>query len=183
MIIGVTGSLGSGKGTVVEYLINERGYSYFSVTGFMKSIALSRGISPDRMTYHNIANEYRALGPTKLIEAVLDDAQKEDTGNFVIEALHTIPEVEFVQSRGGVVIGVDADLRTRYNRITKRGSDKDKTTFQAFKEHEELEMNPQESSSNNLHGAIKAADYLIQNNGTLDELHVQIDAVLEKITK
>jgi dephospho-CoA kinase len=182
MIIGVTGTLGSGKGTVVDYLVGQKGYKHLSVTAFMKSVALSRGVSPDRMTYHNIANEYRELGPTKLVEATLDSAAGM-ADNFVVEALHTVPEVQFVQSRGGIVIGVDADLRTRYGRVTKRGSDKDKTTFEAFKKHEELEMNPKESSSNNLAGAIKASDYKVTNSRTLEGLHAQIDAVLAQLAK
>jgi dephospho-CoA kinase len=184
MIIGVTGTLGSGKGTVVRYLTEQKGFQYLSVTGFMKNVAESRGLPLERMTYHDIANEYRAQGPTKLQEAVLAEGAKRGiTGNFVIEAQHTPEEVKFIQSIGGVEFAVDADLKVRYERIRARGGDKDNTTFEAFKAHQEFEMRPQESSSNNLAGAIALANFHLTNSGSLAELHTQIDAVLKQLTK
>lgn len=179
MIIGVTGTLGAGKGSVVKYLIEQKGFHYLSVTGFMKELAESRGIAPDRMTYHDIANEHRAQGHTRLQEAVMEHGHKKGiTDNYVIEAQHTPEEVHFIQSKGGIVIGVDADIRIRYDRIAKRGHDKDNTTFEAFKAHEELEMHPKDGSTNNLRGAIAAADFHIRNDGTLEDLHARIDVIL-----
>ena len=184
MIFGVTGTLGAGKGSVVKYLVEKKGYAYLSVTGFMRAVAESRDIEPVRMTYHDIANEYRALGPTKLQEAVIEDGVKKGIiDNFVIEAQHTPEEVRFIQSLGGVVFAVDADIPTRYERILRRGSDKDQTTFEAFREHEELELTPKENSSNNLVGALMAADVTIHNNGTLEELYQRVEEVLTSITE
>jgi|CXWL01.1.fsa_nt_gi dephospho-CoA kinase len=182
MIIGVTGTLGAGKGSVVKYLVEKRGYSYLSVTGFMKSVAQTRGINIDRMTYHNIANEYRAQGATALQKAVIEDGEQRGvTENFVIEAQHTPEEVRFIQGIGGKVFAVDAEIAIRYGRIIKRGGDKDSTTFEEFKEHEELELSPKDGSSNNLIEALKSADFSIENNGTLEELHQQIELVLERL--
>ncbi len=180
MIIGVTGTLGAGKGSVVDYLTKEKGFAHLGVTDFMRSIANERGITPVRMTFHEIANEHRVLGPTKLQEAVVEWGKgKGVTDNFVIEAQHTPDEVRFVQEQGGIVLAVDADMRTRYDRITSRGHDKDNTTFEEFKAHEELEMRPTDSSSNHLAEALAVADFHIENNGTLEELHAQIEEVLK----
>ncbi len=183
MILGVTGTLGSGKGTVVDYLVGQKGFGHLSVTAFMKGIAKSRGIEPDRTVYRDIANEFRAEGPTRLLEATLEDGKKRlgASGDYVLEALHTRAEVAFVQSQGGVVFGVDADLRTRYERIVLRGSEKDHVSFEEFSAHETLESKPTEGSSNDLAGALRAADYRIENDGSLEELHAKIDAVFEKV--
>jgi dephospho-CoA kinase len=179
MIIGVTGTLGSGKGTVVDYLVRDKKFRHFSVSGFMKSVAEGRKIAPSRMVYQNIGNEYRSKSPTKLIEDTITYwGGSGESDDYVVESLHTIPEVEYVQSRGGVVIAVDADLPTRYERILKRGSEKDQTTFEEFAEHERAELRSDDPNKNNLTWTMAAADHKIQNNGTLEELYRQVDAVL-----
>ena len=183
MIIGITGTLGAGKGTVVEYLVS-KGFVHVAVSDtFLVGEAHKRGLEPTRKVRHDIANEFRAKGPTRLMEAVYELAVPAVTAgeNTVLEPQHTVDEVRFIQSKGGIVIGVDADIKTRYERIQKRGSAKDNVSFEEFRDFEQLEMKPGETSSNNLSGAVAAADVRIQNNGTLEELHAQIEEALKKL--
>ena len=181
MILGVTGTLGAGKGSVVEYLVKEKGFAHLYITDYMRSVATERGLPLVRMTFHNIGNEHRTQGPHALVEATIAwGKEKGITDMFVIEALHTPDEVRYVQERGGIVIGVDADLRTRYDRIVGRKHDKDDTTFEEFKAHEEMEMKPTSESSNDLYGALEAADYRIENDGSVEELHAKVDQVLSQ---
>ena len=35
MIIGITGTLGAGKGTIASYLVKEKGFKHFSVREFL----------------------------------------------------------------------------------------------------------------------------------------------------
>lgn len=183
MILGITGTLGAGKGTVIEYL-SSKGFEHYAVSDtFLAGEAAKRGLEPDRKTRHDIANEYRAMGPTKLMEAVYEMARSSiEAGNDVcIEPQHSPAEVGFIQSLGGKVIAIDADIHTRYERIWKRGSAKDKVSFEEFKAFEELETTPTETTTNDLAGAVRTADIVIRNDGTLQELHTQIDAALKAL--
>jgi hypothetical protein len=55
---------------------------------------------------------------------------KEMPENAIFEALHRQSEANFIKSVGGIVIGVDADFNTRYERITKRHEgEKDEVTY------------------------------------------------------
>ena len=56
MIIGITGSFGAGKGTVVEYLI-DKGYKHFSAREFLTEEILRRGMSVDRDSMIAVAND------------------------------------------------------------------------------------------------------------------------------
>lgn len=183
MILGITGTLGAGKGTVVDYLVS-KGFTHYAVSDtFLTNEAKKRGLEPDRKARHDIANEYRALGPTRLMEAVYEMALPSiDAGkDTVIEPQHSPAEVGFIQSLGGKVIAIDADIHARYERIWQRGSAKDKVSFEEFKSFEELETNPTETTTNDLAGAVRVADVIIRNDGTLEELHAKIDEALAKL--
>ncbi len=181
MIIGITGTLGAGKGTVVEYL-KGKGFKHFAVSDtFLVSEARRRGLEPTRVVRRDIANEFRAKGPTKLQEAVYEMARPaiEAKENVIIEPQHTAGEVGFIQSLGGVELSVDADLEIRYQRIQKRGSSKDNVTFEEFKKEQEFEMSQTDPNMNNLGAAIAKADYHLTNNGNQEELFAQVEKALE----
>ena len=185
MIIGVTGTLGSGKGSVTEYLVS-KGFKQLAVSDtFLAGEAIRRGLVPDRITRRDIANEYRAEGPTKLMEAVYEMARTDfEAGeNVVLDPQHTVAEVRFIQDKGGIVFGVDAAIETRYERIKKRGSAKDSVSFEEFQKEQQHEMASADPNKNNLGAALAAADYHIENNGTLEELHQQIDQVLANLSQ
>ncbi len=183
MIIGITGTLGAGKGTVVEYLM-QRGLKHYAVSDdFLAGEAVSRGLTPDRTARRNIANEYRAKNPTALMEAVYAraSAQTGDDAHVVIEPQHTKAEVEFIKEKGGIVIAVDADLQIRYERISKRGSAKDNVTYEQFVKEQAKEMASENPDENNLTAAIEAADFYILNNGTISELYEELEAICQKL--
>ncbi len=186
MIIGITGTLGAGKGTVVEYLVNKKGFKHFAVSDtFLAGEAQKRGFEPNRIVRRDIANEYRAKGPTKLMEAVYEMAKSavEAGDRIVLEPQHTAAEVAFIQSIGGVELAVDADLHTRYDRIQKRGGSKDDVTFEQFAEEQKHEMESEDPNKNNLGAAIALADVTLQNNGTPEELYAQVEKALMQIAR
>jgi dephospho-CoA kinase len=182
MIIGITGTLGAGKGTVVEYL-KTKGFKHFAVSDtFLVSEAEKRGMEPTRIVRRDIANEFRAKGPTKLQEAVYEMARAsiEAGEDVIIEPQHTKGEVEFIQSLGGVVLAVDADLEERYRRITKRGSTKDNVSFEQFKTEQEFEMSQSDPHMNNLGAAIAQANHILHNDTTPEELFLDVEEALKE---
>jgi hypothetical protein len=115
------------------------------------------------------------------MEAVYEMARPaiEAGEDVIIEPQHTVGEVEFIKSIGGIELSVDADIDTRYARIQKRGSSKDNVSFEEFKRVEDLEMASTDPNKNNLRAASAAANVHLTNNGTQEELFAQVEAALK----
>ncbi|MDE2079680.1 MAG: AAA family ATPase [Patescibacteria group bacterium] len=176
MLIGITGTIGAGKGTVADYL-KKKGFRHVSVSGFLAEEAARRGHAASRVERRELGNEYRSRGKDALIEAVLADANpfKED---IVVESLHTVPEVEYVQHLGGKVIAVDAPLEARWERVRTRGSEKDSVPYDVFVAEQNRHMASDNPNENNLRAAIEVADFRIENAGSENELFEKVDGIL-----
>ena len=182
MILGIAGSFGSGKGTVVEYLSNTLGFKHYSASGFITEEIRRRGMPVNRDSMIVVANDLRKQhGPAYIIETLYERAQAEG-GKAIIEALRAVAEVRKIKELGGHVIGVNADPEIRYERAFARGSEKENVPFEQFLEHERLESNPDDPTKQNVFGALEEADIHIDNNGTLEELHAKINEALAKLT-
>ena len=181
MLIGIAGTLGAGKGTVVEYL-KTRGFVHYSVREFLWQEVDRRGLERVRDNLSVVANDLRSkYGPGYIIEEIYKQAVAQD-GNIIIESLHTPGEATFLRDRGAYILGVDADIETRYKRIKLRGTETDHLSFAKFKEDNEREIASTDPSKHNILKVIGMADYVLTNNGTLEELHVQIDEFLQQHT-
>ncbi len=177
MIIGLTGSFGAGKGTVVDYLIQKKGFHHYSASGFITEEIVRRGMPVNRDSMIEVSNDMRAKnGPAFIIDSLYERAQAEG-GDAIIESLRAVAEVRRIKELGGKVIGVDADPAIRYERAMARGSEKDNVTFEKWLDQQQKESNPDDPTKQNIFGALAESDFKVMNDGTLEELHAQIDAL------
>ena len=64
MIIGITGTNGAGKGTVVDYLVQKKGFTHYSVRDAITEEILKRGLEVNRPNLNEVATNLRELhGP------------------------------------------------------------------------------------------------------------------------
>ncbi len=178
--IGITGTLGAGKGTVVEYLVNEKNFIHYSVRGFLSDELERRKMPVNRDTLTAIANSLRAKhGSSYLVEQLLLKAQSANK-NCVIESIRTPGEVDALCRHDNFfLLAVDADTRLRYKRIRSRNSETDQVSYNKFIQNEEREMHTTDPNKQNLSACIHMADYVIINNGGLDNLHRSIEDFLK----
>lgn len=182
MIVGITGSFGAGKGAVVEYLVTSRGFKHFSASGFITEEVRSRGLPVNRDSMTIVANDMRKEhGPSYVVDSLYARALTEG-GDAVIESLRAVAEVRRIKELGGIVFGVDARPEVRYERAVLRGSEKDRVDFDKWLEQEKAEMNPEDPTKQDIFGALKESSRVIDNNGTLEDLHRAVDAVLADVS-
>ncbi|MCS6935935.1 MAG: AAA family ATPase, partial [Chitinophagales bacterium] len=112
LIIGITGTLGAGKGTIVEYLTRKHGFAHYSVRGYLVQKLREQGREVNRDTMVAMANELREKNsPSFIAEELLREARASGR-NCVIESIRTVGEVEALRAAGDFVLfAVDADPR------------------------------------------------------------------------
>jgi dCMP deaminase len=181
MIIGITGTIGAGKGTIVNYLV-KRGFKHYSVRDFISEEIRNRGLEVSRDNLVKVGNDLREKFGAGYIAEQLHARAKEAGGNSVIESLRTPGEVETLRQKGDFILfAVDANIGIRYSRITNRGTSTDNITFETFVENEKRELSSTDPNKQNISECIKMADYVFENNGTIEELYEQVNKVLKKI--
>jgi dephospho-CoA kinase len=182
VIIGITGTLGAGKGTIVEYLVEKRGFTHYSVRAFLLEEIRKRGLPENRDSMFNLANELRSLhGPSYVTDQLYLEAARSGE-NCVIESIRTPGEIDSLRNKGNFYLfAVDAHPLIRYNRIKMRQSETDQVSFTQFQENEKREMVTTDPNRQNLNKCIKAADFLLINNGSREELIGQVENILQKI--
>lgn len=182
MIIGVTGTDGAGKGTVVEYLMHTKGFTHCSARAIFAEGLTRRGEELTRANLRLMGNEMReAHGNDFLVTYYLEKIQEEKIEDAVIESIRTIAEAETLKAHGGILIAVDADQKIRYERVQLRRSSSDKVSFEEFVVHEELESNDPNPHGMQKQKVIIMADYTILNNGSVEDLKKSIEDVFKKM--
>jgi len=180
MIIGITGTNGAGKGAVVDYLVNQKNFFYFSNSGYLAKELEIRGVERTRPNLRAIGNEYREkFGSGYLAKKAIELASEAGAENIVIEAIRSVGEATIIKNSGGKLLVIDANRRERYRRIQERRSAKDLIDFETFVEQEEKEWFGAEGEFDmNMKAVMVMADHTIFNDGTIDELHQKIDTFL-----
>lgn len=182
IIIGITGTLGAGKGTIVEYLVQKMGFQHFSVRGFISEEILRRGLAVNRDTLTLVANDLRANhSPSWIVDQLFTQALK--TGkNCVIESIRTPGEVVSLRQKGQFILfAVDADPKLRFDRIKKRGSETDQIDFDTFLSNEKREMESADPNKQNIGKVVQMADFVFTNNTEISHLEEKVEAVLVKL--
>lgn len=181
-IIGITGTLGAGKGTIVDYLQKQHGFAHFSVRDFLTAEIEKRKLPLNRDSMVEVANELRAkYSPSYIVEQLYELA-KQSGKDSIIESIRTLGEVKALRKLDGFrLLAVDADPALRYKRITERKSATDSVSFETFLDNEKREMTSTDDTKQNLSACIAAADFTLHNDGSFEKLYAQIEQALQKV--
>lgn len=189
-IIGISGTNGSGKDAMGHVLALKHNYLFVSVTDLLREEAKRRGIAVERENLRMISAEWRRkYGYGVLVDQAYDHYKGLDNkyAGVAISSLRNPHEADRIHELGGIVVWVDANVKTRYQRIQRnmeeRGrSDEDNKSFERFVVEEEMEMRALpggDGASLNM-GAVKTrSDMVINNEGTnLQEFETFVDQQL-----
>ncbi|NYZ75325.1 AAA family ATPase [Candidatus Micrarchaeota archaeon] len=186
--IGLTGTLGSGKGTVLEIIKKQFGENVVSYgTGdFVREEVTRRGLTQDRPNQQKVANEMRATrGTGVLAEKALEKAAllPPSIKLVLVDGIRNPGEVQVLRNAIGknfVLWAIDAPIEVRYERIRKRAREGEHLlSFEEFKASEEKEKKASDAAAQSIPACMALADGLIENNGPLEELEKKVKALLK----
>ena len=177
MIIGLTGTNGSGKTAVSEYLIS-RGFEYHSLSDAIREEIHKRGLQITREVLIDVGNELREkFGPGILAARLLPNL--ESGQNYVIDSIRNPQEVDVLRTRiDFTLLALEAEQATRFERSRRRGRENAAQSLQQFAEEEARELDSDNPASQQLNATRQKADLVVTNDGTLEELHRGLDALL-----
>src|SRR3989338_234154 len=183
MIIGLTGKNASGKGEAANYL-KTKGFVYYSLSDVLREEATKRGIEHSRDNLIDLGNELREkFGPNYLAKQInnkIGDSKKLSTNDhfFVVDSIRSPYEAkELMKNKDFILVGIDATIEIRFERLLRRNRLGDAKTLEEFKKQEERE-NLKSDTNQQLDETFKLADIVIANDETLEELHKKIDEML-----
>lgn len=177
MIIGITGTLGAGKGTIVEILL-EKGFAHYSVRDFLIEEIKKRGMEINRDSMVEVANDLRDKNGSSYIVEQLYERAKKFGGDCVIESIRSVGEAKLIKEKQGVLFGVNADVKKRYERIIKRGSSTDSVSFEKFVEDEKREFENEDETKGNLKKCLELTDFVFENNEGVEELKEKVNSIV-----
>lgn len=179
MIIGIAGTLGAGKGTVVECL-KEKGFTHYSASGVLREILRQKGLEETRENMTTLADDLRNENPASPHHILFQKYTEEKPDRVILESIHSVGEAIFLKERRAIILAVDAGLEVRYDRVHARGTSKDDVSFEEFQKiaiHEE-----EGGGSHNIRAVIDMADHTIMNDGTIEELHAKVEEWLQTLS-
>ena len=184
IIIGITGTLGAGKGTIVEFLTKEEGFEHYSVRNYLLVEMKRLGMPENRDSMTSLANKLRAAFGSSYIIDKLYERALESHHNCVIESIRTSGEILSLRRKSDFYLfAVDAEQKTRFKRIKKRRSETDRVSFKEFAANEMREMGSDDPHKQNLSKCIEMADYKFQNDSGVKGLLKKVKAAINEIKK
>lgn len=187
-IIGIAGTNGSGKDTAGHMLADKHGYLFISVTDLLRAEAQRRGQPIEREVLRDISAEWRReLGLGVLVDKAVAEYQtvKDQYVGVVMASMRNPGEADRIHQLGGTMVWLDADARTRYDRVqanaaARNRAEEDNKTFEQFQAEEAAEMHSSGDAATLDGAAVKAlCDISIMNDSPdLETLHLKLEAAL-----
>jgi len=177
-ILGITGEIASGKGTVAEYLIKEYNATSYRFSTMLRDVARRMYLEETRENLQKLSTIFRENFNDNLLSMVIcKDVKADDNNLIVIDGVRRKADIEFLKKLSGFkLVYMEADMQTRYERIIKRGENLDDNN----KTLKEFEKDHQREAELQIKDLKNKADIIIDNNGTFEDLYKQVDEIILK---
>ena len=179
-IIGVIGQNGTGKDEVLKYLRAKYGVPFLSTGDMVREIAAKEGKEPTRENLQEISERcFREFGRGCFVKLAANKIRQNGWVVGGISGIRSADDVKVVKDAlGGDFILVNvyvSNPEVRYKRMQARHEGRDPRSYGQF-----LNNDKAEEEIFHIQSAAQSADFAISNDGTLDDLHREIDLLVSE---
>jgi len=175
MVIGAAGMPGAGK-AVVARLAKEKGYAIVVMGDEIREETKRRGLEPTPENIGKIMLKLREeQGPAVVARKCIPKIASASADTVLVDGVRSLSEVyEFEKNFPQfVLVAVHSSPETRFGRLFRRRRSDDPKGWGVFVERDLRELSVGQGA------VITMADYMIVNEGTLEEYKAKIQEVLE----
>ncbi|MEM5829548.1 MAG: AAA family ATPase [Candidatus Aenigmatarchaeota archaeon] len=181
-VIGITGTIGSGKEVVKEALT--RNFDCYSVT-LSSVIQAKLKKEVDRKTLQDMGNELRKKYGNFILAKLATDYLQRDKEMIIVDGIRNPGEVNYLRETFGdkfFLIAVDAPRELRWERIKNRGREGDPKTWEEFLVLDERDQGEGEPLyGQRVRECLQMADFLIINDCSLEKINEKVAKIVEEL--
>jgi len=181
LILGFTGLMACGKGAAAKYLETKYQASTYRFSTMLRDMLTRIHLEHSRNNLVKMSECVRGtFGEGTMARTIAKDVEQDKNKIIIIEGIRRLADIEYLSKLSNfVLVEIFADAAVRHARMNRRGENPDDTgkTFAQFMEDHKrsTEMTIPEVASH--------ATERIDNNGNLQDLYRQLDALVKKYKK
>lgn len=175
-MIGLAGEMGSGKGTIVAYLVERYGAVSFRFSDPIRAVLSRLHIDQTRENISTASGMLRSTFGQDIFSRVLRvDVDAASNALILVDGMRRQSEIDLFRSLPKFrLVYVEVAVEERYRRVVSRSEN----TGDATKTFEEFCREQQLETEQSILSLRKFSDFTLQNDGTLEELYAKTDAMI-----
>ena len=180
LIIGLTGQLAAGKTTVAKYLAEKHQGKVYGFSGPLRDIVDRLTLPQTRENMANLSSILRQqFGQDIILKAIMRDVQNDPCPFILLEGMRRYGDFQaFKEFPNFHLVAVLGEQTLRYQRLVQRHQNPDDTS----KTLEQFQIDEQGEAEQEIPKAMAEAEFNIDNNGDLESLYQQAEAIYQKLT-
>lgn len=182
LIIGIIGQIGSGKSGSAAYLLEEHRHlkiKTYSFSTVLRKILQDIAVEESRPTLINLGKSLRRhFGPDLLGNYIAEQIASENADIFIVEGFRYEEDLEEIAKMDNFhLIYIATRPEIRYERLIAR----DQNPGDRNKSYEDFLADEESETEKNIKAIAQKANIVIENDGTIIEFHLRLEAEILKL--
>jgi len=185
-VVGLTGTIGSGKNLVKEILMRKFNCYHVTLSDVIRGEMERKKHTFNRTTLQEMGNEMRRSYGSHILAMLAVEYLPRDKEMIIIDGIRNPGEADYLRKKFGekfVWIAVDAPQQMRFERAKQRKQHNDPETLEEFVALDERDQGKGEPEWGQQVGrCMEQADFVIINDGTQEQLEQKISEIFSRVS-
>lgn len=184
-VVGLTGTIGSGREAVRDVLSKNFSSWYVSLSSVIRGDLERKKKKYDRKILQNSGNELRKKYGKFVLAKVSTDYMQRDKELIIVDGIRNPGEIEYLKKTFGnkfILVAVDAPRETRWERIKALARNEEPKTWEDFVAVDDRDQGVGEDlNGQHVRRCVETADIVIENDGDLNLFNEKITNLINSL--